>query len=232
MVRSPVHVLRAILAVGVMAFALAASAQEIRPRPPVHGRDIGRYTFQPVHDGLMRFDKRTGEVAHCRRRGDTWACEAAARDRAGFQKEIARLSEKVKALEADPGRRAASDAVIARLQSRVQTLEGELARRAGEEAELAQLRTRVAALEAELARRTAEPLRSPHTVPPQTTLPQTTLPQAAPPQTTPPEPSVRPGPLWPSDQEVERAMRYLEDLFRRFMAMVDRLRREPEGERT
>ena len=173
MIRSPSASLRALLAVAAIALAPAAAAQDaatgaqIIPPPP-SGGEIGRFTFNPVIDGLMRLDSRTGQVSHCRRRGPAWSCETVADDRAAYEAEIARLAGKVTALEA------------------------ELARKA-----------------AEAAKPGAEP------APP------------VPPQTVPPSAS-KPGAPWPGDEEVERAMRYLEGLFRRFLTMVDKLRQELE----
>ena len=71
--------------------------------------------------------------------------------------------------------------------------------RAAYEAEIARLAGKVAALEAG-----AQP------VPP------------VPPQSVPPSAS-KPDAPWLGDEEVERAMRYLEGLFRRFLTMVDKL---------
>ncbi len=174
MIRSPSASLRLLLVVTAVVLSPAASAQDAatgeRIIPPVpSGGEIGRYTFNPVIDGLMRLDSRTGQVSHCRRRGPTWSCETVADDRAAYEAEIARLAGKIAALEA------------------------ELARRAAAEAQKPE----------------AEP------APP------------VPPQSVPPS-AVKPSPHWPGDEEVERAMRYLEGLFRRFLTMVDKLRQESE----
>jgi hypothetical protein len=177
MVRSSKAFLRNLLVVSVLAFAPTAAAQEsakspeIVPTPPV-GSEIGRYTFNPVIDGLMRLDSRTGQVSHCRRRGPSWSCETVADDRAAYEAEIARLAGKVAALEAELARQAAAEA----------------------------------------PKPGAEP------TPP------------VPPQTVPPSAS-KPSAPWPGDEEVERAMRYLEGLFRRFLTMVGKLRQELEPNR-
>lgn len=174
MIRSPSALLRALLAVVAIALAPAAAAQDaatgaqIIPPPP-SGGEVGRFTFNPVVDGLVRLDSRTGQVSHCRRRGRTWSCETVADDRAAYEAEIARLAGKVAALEAELARRAAAEA----------------------------------------PKPGAEP------APP------------VPPQSVPPSAS-KPGAPWPGDEEVERAMRYLEGLFRRFLTMVDKLRQETE----
>jgi hypothetical protein len=88
--------------------------------------------------------------------------------------------------------------------------------RAAYEAEIARLAGKVAALETELARKSAETMK-----------PGVEPAPPVPPQTVPPSAS-KPSPPWPGDEEVERAMRYLEGLFRRFLTMVDRLRQEME----
>ena len=176
MVRSSAS-LPVLLAAIAIAFAPAAFAQEtargseIRPMP-AEG-EVGRFTFSPVVDGLMRLDSRTGQVSHCRRRGPAWSCETVADDRAAFEAEIARLSAKVTTLEAELARRAAAEA----------------------------------------------PKPGVEPAPP------------VPPQSVPPSAS-KPSPPWPGDEEVERAMRYLEGLFRRFLTMVDKLRQEFEPGRT
>ena len=174
MIRSPSASLRLLLAVAAVALAPAASAQDaatgaqIIPPPPAGG-EIGRYTFNPVVDGLMRLDSRTGQVSHCRRRGPSWSCETVGDDRAAYEAEIARLAGKAAALEAELARRSAAEAPKPGVES-----------------------------------------------------------TPVPPQTVPPSAS-KPGAPWPGDEEVERAMRYLEGLFRRFLTMVDKLRRESDG---
>ncbi|MBI5130327.1 MAG: hypothetical protein HZA66_12865 [Rhodopseudomonas palustris] len=51
----------------------------------------GRYTFTPNADGVTRLDTRTGKVSTCKDKGNGWACEAVADDRAAFDAEIGRL---------------------------------------------------------------------------------------------------------------------------------------------
>ena len=174
MIRSSSVSLPALFVAAAISFAPAAIAQEtakgseIRPPVPAEG-EVGRFTFSPVVDGMMRLDSRTGQVSHCRRRGPAWSCETVADDRAAYEAEIARLTGKVTALEAELARRAVTEA----------------------------------------PKLGAEP------APP------------VPPQSVPPSAS-KPGAPWPGDEEVERAMRYLEGLFRRFLTMVDKLRRESD----
>jgi TolA-binding protein len=61
----------------------------------------GRYSMSPVADGVLRLDTRSGQVSLCRQRSDSWVCEAVADDRVAYEKEIARLQEKVASLEAE-----------------------------------------------------------------------------------------------------------------------------------
>ena len=61
----------------------------------------GRFTMSPVPGGVMRLDSRTGKVSICRQKGEAWACEAAADDRAAYEQEIARLQDKVTRLEGE-----------------------------------------------------------------------------------------------------------------------------------
>jgi hypothetical protein len=51
----------------------------------------GRFTFQPVEGGLMRLDTETGQVSHCTKAGDGFACRSVADDRAALMDEIERL---------------------------------------------------------------------------------------------------------------------------------------------
>jgi hypothetical protein len=61
--------------------------------------------MSPVADGVLRLDTRTGQVSLCRQKNDGWICEAAADDRAAYEKEIARLQGKITSLEAEAGKR-------------------------------------------------------------------------------------------------------------------------------
>jgi hypothetical protein len=68
-----------------------------------------RYSMSPVADGMLRLDTRTGQVSLCRQKLDSWVCEAAADDRAAYEKEIARLQEKVADLETRIGQKPGVD---------------------------------------------------------------------------------------------------------------------------
>jgi hypothetical protein len=93
-----------LLFVFVCAFAPAALAQTPAPRTAAEGEN-GRYSMSPVADGVLRLDTRSGQVSLCHQRSEGWICEATADDRAAYEKEIARLQEKVVGLEAERGRR-------------------------------------------------------------------------------------------------------------------------------
>jgi len=69
----------------------------------------GRYSMNPVTDGVLRLDTRSGQVSICRQKTEGWVCEATADDRAAYEKEIARLQDKVAGLEAELGRRPGVD---------------------------------------------------------------------------------------------------------------------------
>jgi len=89
-----------------------AQANDGEPRSPAEG---GRFTFNRVGGGFVRFDTRTGEVAYCRAQNADWACQSvpdrqaaptpdAARQRAGLAEfkaltsEVARLQDEVASL--------------------------------------------------------------------------------------------------------------------------------------
>ena len=45
----------------------------------------GRYSFNPVADGVLRFDARTGEVSQCSRSDAGWACEVVPDERSALE---------------------------------------------------------------------------------------------------------------------------------------------------
>jgi hypothetical protein len=73
------------LTLSLVEFA-AASAQTATP-----DSENGRYTFNPVADGLLRLDTRTGQVSQCSRSDASWACKAVPDERSALDTEIARL---------------------------------------------------------------------------------------------------------------------------------------------
>ena len=90
----------------VLAAAALAQAPATKTAPE---NENGRYSMSPVADGMLRLDTRTGQVSLCRQKTDGWTCEATADDRAAYEKEIARLQDKVAGLEAELGRRPGVD---------------------------------------------------------------------------------------------------------------------------
>jgi hypothetical protein len=53
----------------------------------------GRYSFNPVSDGVLRLDTRTGQVSHCSRSDAGWACKVIPDERSALESEIARLQD-------------------------------------------------------------------------------------------------------------------------------------------
>src|SRR5438874_11460811 len=73
------------LTLSLAAFAVA-SAQTATP-----DSENGRYSFNPVADGVRRLDTRTGQVSQCSRNDAGWACKVVRDERAALDTEIARL---------------------------------------------------------------------------------------------------------------------------------------------
>ena len=51
----------------------------------------GRYSFNPVADGVLRLDTRTGQVSQCSGSDVGWACKAVPDERSALESEITRL---------------------------------------------------------------------------------------------------------------------------------------------
>jgi hypothetical protein len=69
-----------------LAALAAASAQ-----PETPDSENGRYSFNPVADGVLRLDTRTGQVSQCSRSDAGWTCKAVPDERSSLESEIARL---------------------------------------------------------------------------------------------------------------------------------------------
>src|SRR5262245_56952493 len=67
--------------------ALAAASAE----PATPDSENGRYSFNPVADGVLRLDTRTGQVSQCSRSDAGWTCKAVPDERSSLETEIARL---------------------------------------------------------------------------------------------------------------------------------------------
>src|SRR5262245_53686212 len=66
---------------------LAAASTE----PATPDSENGRYSFNPVADGVLRLDTRTGQVSQCSRSDAGWTCKAVPDERSSLETEIARL---------------------------------------------------------------------------------------------------------------------------------------------
>jgi hypothetical protein len=69
-----------------LANVAAPSAQTATP-----DSENGRYSFNPVADGVLRLDTRTGQVSQCSQSGVGWTCKAVPDERSALETEIARL---------------------------------------------------------------------------------------------------------------------------------------------
>src|SRR5262245_49573234 len=70
----------------LLAAVAPASAQTATP-----DSENGRYSFNPVADGVLRLDTRTGQVSQCSRSDAGWAWKVVADERQALETEIARL---------------------------------------------------------------------------------------------------------------------------------------------
>ena len=88
---------------------------------PAAGQDAsapsGRYQIAPDEDGFVRLDTRTGAMTHCGKRDGAWRCDVLAEERSDLEQridalagkvdslsaEIARLADRLAAVEAGPG---------------------------------------------------------------------------------------------------------------------------------
>src|SRR5262249_11869426 len=69
-----------------LAAVAAASAQTATP-----DSENGRYSFNPVADGVLRLDTRTGQVSQCSRNDAGWACKVVPDGRSALETGIVRL---------------------------------------------------------------------------------------------------------------------------------------------
>jgi hypothetical protein len=76
-----------ILAITLSIAALTAASAETA----TSDRENGRFIFNPVADGVLRLDTRTGQVSECSRRDAGWACQLVPDERSALEIEIARL---------------------------------------------------------------------------------------------------------------------------------------------
>jgi len=71
-----------------LAAAAAVAAESTTP-----DSENGRYRFNPVADGVLRLDTRSGQVSQCSRNDAGWTCRAVPDERSALEIEIARLQE-------------------------------------------------------------------------------------------------------------------------------------------
>lgn len=92
----------------------APTAQEAQPAAPAPApapvtvaKDAAapeapaRFSFNRVDGGFLRLDSVTGQVALCSQRDAGWTCQAVPEDRAALDSEIARLQDRVTALQSE-----------------------------------------------------------------------------------------------------------------------------------
>ena len=112
-----------IAALSVMV-ALCGGAAAADPLPD---NENGRYTVTPSADGVTRLDTRTGKVSTCKDKGNGWACEAVADDRAAFEAEIGRLQGDVDRLTREAqALRVENDSLKTQLTQRGPTVSGKI----------------------------------------------------------------------------------------------------------
>ena len=71
-----------------MSLAALTTASAETPTPDSQN---GRYSFNPVADGVLRLDTRNGQVSECSRNDVGWACKLIPDERSALEIEIARL---------------------------------------------------------------------------------------------------------------------------------------------
>ena len=71
-----------------------ASAQTATP-----DSENGPYSFNPVADGVLRLDTRTGQISQCSRSDVGWACKVVPDERSALETEIARLQGETASLK-------------------------------------------------------------------------------------------------------------------------------------
>src|SRR5262245_1929091 len=76
-----------VFALTILLAALAAALAQ----PATPDSENGRYIFNPVADGVLRLDTRTGQVSQCSRSDASWTCKAVPDERSSLEAEIGRL---------------------------------------------------------------------------------------------------------------------------------------------
>ncbi len=79
---------------GLSLLATTASAQLV-----TEPHDEDQYHVVEIEDGLVRIDRRTGEITECQNSANGWVCRLSADDRLAYEAEINRLDAEVERLE-------------------------------------------------------------------------------------------------------------------------------------
>jgi hypothetical protein len=83
------------LAIAVSVAALTtASAETATP-----DSQNGRFSLNPVVDGVLRLDTRTGQVSKCSQNDIGWVCKVVPDERAALETEVARLQSEIATLK-------------------------------------------------------------------------------------------------------------------------------------
>jgi hypothetical protein len=83
----------------VLALLFALAAMPAVAETPVPDSENGRFMFNQVPDGLLRLDTRTGQVAVCGKRGESWVCQIVPDERTALETEIGRLQREIGTLK-------------------------------------------------------------------------------------------------------------------------------------
>ncbi|HEY7302139.1 MAG TPA: hypothetical protein VH684_29960 [Xanthobacteraceae bacterium] len=81
----------------VLTLSLAVAAALAQTATP--DSENGRYTFNPVANGVLRLDIRTGQVSQCSRGDAGWVCKLVPDERLALESEIARLQGEIATLK-------------------------------------------------------------------------------------------------------------------------------------
>lgn len=87
------------LAAGALIGVQAVDAQT--PAPPMAPQSSGRFTMHPADGGMLRLDTETGTMSMCKaQQGGRWVCQTLPDERAALDKEIGRLAQENRDLQA------------------------------------------------------------------------------------------------------------------------------------
>jgi hypothetical protein len=69
-----------------------ASPAQAQEQPPSAPHEHERYEMKPAEGGVLRLDRRTGDVSFCIVKNGLSLCRASADERSAFESEVARLT--------------------------------------------------------------------------------------------------------------------------------------------